>query len=71
MNIFVELTEEEAVIVETLLNEAAIELQDELFWADEAQDWDAYDELEVEYEFFMELADDISIQMYNAEEVLV
>lgn len=68
--IHLELTPEETVLLDTLLSEALIELQDDMFWADELQDWEEFDALEVEYEFFAEISDELNLQMI-ADEVYV
>ncbi len=58
-----DLTEEEAAIVETVFNEELIDLEDALYLADEYRDYEEYDALELEYEFLSELITDMQLQL--------
>jgi hypothetical protein len=66
-DITLHLTEEEAAIIETVLNEELIDLEDALYLADEYRDYEEYDALEVEYEFLNEIITDMQLQLVSNE----
>ena len=63
MSIRLELSEVEAAVIETLIHQAANALEDEIQWADEHQDWEAYQTAMDEYNFFCEITNTIQVQM--------
>jgi len=66
-NIQLNLTEEEAAIVETLFNEALTDLSDEIYIAEEYADWEEYDLLFTEYEFLDEIIIDLQMQFADTD----
>ena len=67
MSIHLDLTENEAALIETIINEAKIEMEEDLFWADEFQDWEEYDAIMEEYAFFDDIISTIQVQMIDEE----
>ena len=69
MSIRLELTEMEAVVIETLVHQAANALEDELQWAEENEDWDTFEAIMEEFEFLYDVGNALQIQMVDDEDI--
>ena len=65
MSIRIELSEMEAAVIETLLNEATLDLEDEMDLAEAGEDWQTFEDCAAEHEFLSDISHLIQLQIID------
>ena len=65
VSIRIELSEMEAAVIETLLNEATLDLENEMDQAEAGEDWLTFEDCAAEHEFLSDIASTIQLQIID------